>query len=74
MHPSIYIFQDSSIIVIIFRTCLHLSCLVGNGETVKLLLEHGADPNMWDSVSERKATPLHCAASAKSLDCVNVNN
>ncbi|XP_032521667.2 transient receptor potential channel pyrexia isoform X2 [Danaus plexippus] len=53
------------------RTCLHLSCLVGNGETVKLLLEHGADPNMWDSVSERKATPLHCAASAKSLNCVN---
>ncbi|CAK1583592.1 unnamed protein product, partial [Parnassius mnemosyne] len=54
------------------RTCLHLSCLVANEECVKLLLEHGADPNKWDSITERKATPLHCAASAKSLICVKV--
>ncbi|KAF9796715.1 hypothetical protein SFRURICE_008125 [Spodoptera frugiperda] len=54
------------------RSCLHLSCLVGSEECAKLLLEHGADPNMWDSSTDRKATPLHCAASAKSLACVKV--
>lgn len=54
------------------RSCLHLSCLVGSEECAKLLLEHGADPNMWDSLTDRKATPLHCAASAKSLACVKV--
>ncbi|NP_001296484.1 transient receptor potential channel pyrexia [Bombyx mori] len=54
------------------RTCLHLSCLVGSEECVKLLLDHGAHPNTWDSSTETKATPLHCAASAKSLACVKV--
>ncbi|XP_068619064.1 transient receptor potential channel pyrexia isoform X2 [Battus philenor] len=54
------------------RTCLHLSCLVANEECVKLLLDHGADPNKWDSLTEKKATPLHCAASAKCLKCVKV--
>ncbi|CAH0594198.1 unnamed protein product [Chrysodeixis includens] len=54
------------------RTCLHLSCLVGSEECVRLLLEYGANPNMWDSATEKKATPLHCAASAKSLACVKV--
>ncbi|XP_046971112.1 transient receptor potential channel pyrexia isoform X2 [Vanessa cardui] len=52
------------------RSCLHLGCLVDNEECVKILLEHGADPNIWDSKTDRKATPLHCAASAKSLSCV----
>lgn len=55
-----------------FRTCLHLSCLVDQVECVKILLEHGADPNVWDSLTDKKATPLHCAASAKSLSCVEV--
>ncbi|PZC75020.1 hypothetical protein B5X24_HaOG206845 [Helicoverpa armigera] len=54
------------------RTCLHLSCLVGSDECSKLLLEHGANPNMWDTSTDKKATPLHCAASAKSLACVKV--
>lgn len=63
----------SEIIWELFRTCLHLSCLVGNEDSVKLLLQHKADPNRWDSSSERRATPLHCAASAKSLTCVKVN-
>lgn len=40
---------------------------------MKLLLDHGAHPNTWDSSTETKATPLHCAASAKSLACVKVN-
>lgn len=56
-----------------FRTGLHLSCLVGSQECAKLLLENGACPNSWDTSSETKATPLHCAASAKSLACVKVN-
>ncbi|XP_023945739.1 transient receptor potential channel pyrexia [Bicyclus anynana] len=54
------------------RSCLHLSCLVAKEECVKLLLDHGADPNMWDAKTDRKATPLHCAASAKSLSCVKL--
>ncbi|KAI8425107.1 hypothetical protein MSG28_006961 [Choristoneura fumiferana] len=54
------------------RTCLHLSCLVGSEECVKLLLEHKADPNRWECRHEMKATPLHCAASAKSLACVKI--
>ncbi|VVD01605.1 unnamed protein product, partial [Leptidea sinapis] len=54
------------------RSCLHLSCLVGNDECVRMLLESGANPNMWDSTIERKATPLHCAASTKSLNCVKL--
>ncbi|XP_047033633.1 transient receptor potential channel pyrexia isoform X2 [Helicoverpa zea] len=48
------------------------SCLVGSDECSKLLLEHGANPNMWDTSTDKKATPLHCAASAKSLACVKV--
>ncbi|XP_045502459.1 transient receptor potential channel pyrexia-like isoform X1 [Colias croceus] len=52
------------------RTCLHLTCLVASEDCARLLLEHGADPNMWDSTTDRKATPLHCAASAKSVACV----
>ncbi|XP_049877815.1 transient receptor potential channel pyrexia isoform X3 [Pectinophora gossypiella] len=54
------------------RTCLHLSCLVGSEECTHMLLEHKADPNRWDSSQDTKATPLHCAASAKSLACVKV--
>ncbi|GBP04056.1 Transient receptor potential channel pyrexia [Eumeta japonica] len=55
------------------RTCLHLSCLVGSEECVKLLLAYGANPNRWDSDNdETNATPLHCAASAKSLPCVKI--
>lgn len=47
---------------------------MANEECVKLLLDHGADPNKWDSLSEKKATPLHCAASAKCLKCVKVSS
>lgn len=47
---------------------------MGNEECTKLLLEYGADPNRWDSPTERKATPLHCAASAKCLKCVKVKD
>ncbi|CAH0728375.1 unnamed protein product, partial [Brenthis ino] len=52
------------------RSCLHLTCLLDNEEGTNLLLDYGADPNIWDSTVERKATPLHCAASANSLSCV----
>lgn len=68
---SFYLVNSSTIIN--FRTCLHLSCLVGSEECVRMLLEYGANPNMWDSATDKKATPLHCAASAKSLACVKVN-
>lgn len=46
---------------------------MGSEECVKLLLEHKADPNRWECRHEMKATPLHCAASAKSLACVKVS-
>lgn len=52
------------------RTCLHLSCLVGNEECVRLLLNHKADPKKWVDANDIQVTPLHCAASAKSLPCV----
>ncbi|KAJ2953216.1 hypothetical protein O0L34_g793 [Tuta absoluta] len=54
------------------RSCLHLSCLVGSEECTTLLLEHKANPNRWDSSLDTKATPLHCAASARNLACVKV--
>ncbi|KAI5643183.1 ankyrin repeats (3 copies) domain-containing protein [Phthorimaea operculella] len=47
-------------------------CLVGSEECTTLLLEHKADPNRWDSSHDTKATPLHCAASARNLACVKV--
>jgi ankyrin repeat protein len=40
---------------------LHLALSKGNGDTVKLLVQHGADVNAQD---ERHSTPLHLAASS----------
>lgn len=42
------------------RSALHFSCSTGNCQISKILLDRGADPNLWDN--EFKATPLHCAA------------
>lgn len=42
------------------RSALHFSCSTGNVQISKILLDRGADPNLWDI--EYKATPLHCAA------------
>ena len=43
-------------------TPLHLASSKGSGETVKLLIEHGADVNALDG---KHSTPLHLAASSQ---------
>lgn len=50
------------------RTSLHFACYRGNAYIAKVLLDHGADPNRWDA--KKQVTPLHCAASAKSVECI----
>ncbi|XP_037890056.1 transient receptor potential channel pyrexia [Glossina fuscipes] len=50
------------------RTPLHFACYRGNAYIAKVLLDHGADPNCWDA--KKQVTPLHCAASAKSVECI----
>ncbi|XP_058444280.1 transient receptor potential channel pyrexia [Malaya genurostris] len=50
------------------RTGMHLACYIGDYRAVELLLQHGARAQTWDR--ERKATPLHCAASCGSIDCI----
>ncbi|CAD7084027.1 unnamed protein product [Hermetia illucens] len=50
------------------RSPLHFACSIGEHQIAKVLLDHGADPNRWDN--ENKSTPLHCAASAGSIECI----
>lgn len=50
------------------RTPLHFACCRGNAHIAKVLLDRCADPNRWDA--EKEVTPLHCAASAKSVECI----
>ena len=50
------------------RTPLHFACCRGNAHIAKVLLDRGADPNCWDA--EKEVSPLHCAASAKSVECI----
>lgn len=50
------------------RTPLHFACCRGNAHIAKVLLDRGADPNRWDAKNE--VTPLHCAASAQSVECI----
>ncbi|XP_068149170.1 transient receptor potential channel pyrexia [Drosophila tropicalis] len=50
------------------RTPLHFACLRANAPIAKVLLDHGADPNRWDG--RKEVTPLHCAASSKSVECL----
>ncbi|CAG0913878.1 unnamed protein product [Notodromas monacha] len=52
------------------RTGLHLAALSGSADTVKVLLAAGALVNAWDR--EQPVTPLCCAASVGSLDCVKI--
>ncbi|XP_035773671.1 transient receptor potential channel pyrexia-like [Anopheles albimanus] len=52
------------------RTALHLACYVGSYGMAELLLQHGSNPQQWDH--GRLATPLHCAASCGSLECVTL--
>lgn len=50
------------------RSALHLACSFGHAAIVKLLIEHGAIMNRWDSLMEM--TPLHCAAYACCVDSI----
>ncbi|XP_058063654.1 transient receptor potential channel pyrexia-like [Anopheles bellator] len=52
------------------RTALHLACYAGDYQAAEMLLQHGAKSQSWDN--ERIATPLHCAASCGSLECVTL--
>ncbi|XP_055544901.1 transient receptor potential channel pyrexia [Wyeomyia smithii] len=50
------------------RTALHIACYVGDYRAVDILLQHGAKTQLWDK--DQKATPLHCAASCGSVECI----
>ena len=50
-------------------TALHEAACGGHAETVRLLLESGADPTIANTGGE---TALHCAAEKGSSDCVKV--
>ncbi|ALC43922.1 pyx [Drosophila busckii] len=50
------------------RTMLHFACMRANAPIAKVLLDRGADPNRWDA--QKEVTPLHCAASSKSVECI----
>ncbi|CAD7003729.1 transient receptor potential channel pyrexia isoform X4 [Ceratitis capitata] len=50
------------------RSPLHFACCRGNAHIAKVLLDRGADPNRYDG--KKEVTPLHCAASAKSVECI----
>ncbi|XP_034482338.1 transient receptor potential channel pyrexia [Drosophila innubila] len=50
------------------RTSLHFACCRANAPIAKVLLDRGSDPNRWDA--KKEVTPLHCAASSKSVECI----
>ncbi|XP_034107752.1 transient receptor potential channel pyrexia [Drosophila albomicans] len=50
------------------RTPLHFACCRANAPIAKVLLDRGSDPNRWDA--KKEVTPLHCAASSKSVECI----
>lgn len=50
------------------NTPLHLACLKGDAELVRMLLKHGADPNMRNLVCRR--TPLHIAVEEDHKEIV----
>ncbi|XP_026477756.1 transient receptor potential channel pyrexia-like [Ctenocephalides felis] len=50
------------------RTPLHLACCIGDERSAEYLLDRGARLEQWDK--GRRATALHCAASAASRPCV----
>ncbi|XP_053678551.1 transient receptor potential channel pyrexia [Anopheles nili] len=52
------------------RTALHLACYIGDYKATELLLQHGAPAQCWDR--DKATTPLHCAASCGSLECVTL--
>ncbi len=48
-------------------TPLHFACLNGHARVVRLLCEHGADPNVLDGMQR---TPMHLAARADDFESV----
>ncbi|XP_043070539.1 transient receptor potential channel pyrexia isoform X2 [Drosophila grimshawi] len=50
------------------RTPLHFACCRANAPIAKIMLDRGSDPNRYDNKME--VTPLHCAASSKSVECI----
>ncbi|KAG8240318.1 hypothetical protein J437_LFUL000793 [Ladona fulva] len=52
------------------RSALHLACCAGDEASVDLLLRHGAKVDAWDR--SYRATPIHCAAFADSVACIEV--
>lgn len=52
------------------RTALQMACSTSNAIVTKLLLVNGAEVNKWDK--GKNATALHCAARAKSVECLQL--
>lgn len=52
------------------RTALHWTCTFNNPYATKILLNYGAEINQWDNA--KKFTPLHCAASVGSIQCIEL--
>lgn len=51
------------------RTCLHLASSRGNIDLVRLLLEHGANPNIRDCVNN---LPIHLAIISSHVQVVTL--
>jgi uncharacterized protein len=52
-------------------TALHLACFFGGAETVRVLLEAGADPNPPQE-NALSVAPLHSAAAARDTEAVRL--
>jgi uncharacterized protein len=54
-------------------TALHLAAFFGHAEAVRLLLDHGADPNaVATSAQIGPVQPLHSAAATGRLECARL--
>ena len=51
------------------RTCLHIASAKGNVEIIRLLLEHGANPNIRDCVNN---LPIHLAIISSQVPAVTL--
>lgn len=65
-----YLKQDQSLVNMFSSdgfTPLHLASFFGQDETVRILLDHGADPNIT-SKNEQNVTPLHSSVAADNFN------